>query len=312
MPQGTQVGFYTVNADGSITDNEQSITPDDPDYIDLALTNSVYLAVANNPQSNLALNSKKALNAFGDRTSFITTEAQRYGNVQPADIAEGFTTQQTFALSLRFPDGSGLVSVGNNAFTIEDETDNTIIFDPNQEKLEVGLAPAGGGVFAAESSEYTLNIARLGGYNSGYGLFRVDTLTGDIDGLSPGTNDYAVKALERALSNSVDGFTGQNFPEYGQNGSENITGLSENSYYASFITPNRTINEALELLQDSSSLPSNNYVHFSIEQANQGIIASLPMGTGFFAFEDMGLTGDSDFNDLLLQFVPIPDNFMSN
>ncbi|PHV61641.1 DUF4114 domain-containing protein [Cyanobacterium aponinum] len=304
LPQGTQVGIYAVNTDGSITNDEQSINPDDPNYLNLALENSLYLAFANNPQSNLALNSEKALNGFGDRTSFMTTEAQRYGNVQQADIAEGFTTGQTFALSLRFPDGSGLVSVGRDAFTIDNNADNTIIFDPNEEKLEVGLAPAGGGVFAAESSEYTLNIARLGAYNSGYGLFRVDNLTGDIDGLSPGTNDYAVKALERALSNSVDGFTGQNFPEYGQNGSEIITGLSENSYYGSFITPNRTINEALELLQDSSSLPSNNYVHFSIQQANQGIIAALPMGTGFFAFEDMGLTGDSDFNDILLQFIP--------
>jgi len=305
LPQGTQIGFYPTSADGSIVLDEQTIiSPDDADYVNVALQNSLFIAVANNPQSNLGLTSEKAINAFDDATKFITSEAQRFGNLQTTDAAEAFTSGETFALSLRFPDGTGLVSVGEDAYNIIPETDNIIVFDPENQKLEVGLAPGGGQVFAAESSEYTLNVARLGVYNSGYGLFRVDTLTGDIDGLSPGTTDYAIKALERALSNGVDGFTGQKLPEYSQNTSETITGLSENTYYAAFITPNQTVRETLDLLKDSPSVPSNNYVRFTIEQANQGVMASLPMGTSFFAFEDMGLTGDNDFNDILLQFIP--------
>jgi len=44
---------------------------------------------------------------------------------------------------------------------------------------------------------------------------------------------------------------------------------------------------------------------FSIKEANQyGLQNQVSMGTGYFAFEDMGLAGDRDFNDMLFAITP--------
>ncbi|MEB3227419.1 MAG: DUF4114 domain-containing protein, partial [Synechocystis sp.] len=303
LPQGTQIGYYLTNADGSIG----SVQPGDPAYQETVLSQFQSLAYATAPTDALSLTAERALNAFADGEAFRETESRYFGNTQLTDAGLAFLGN-TVGVALVLPDGSLYTSVGDNAFEFVPGAENTFVFDPTGDRLEASLAPAGGQVFVTESTDYQWKVARLGDYESGYGLFRVDNLTGLIDGITPGAPTYAAKALERALSQGVDGFTGQGLPEKGEYISQSLTGLAENAYYAAFITPDRPVDEALALLQAPSAGPLSEYVGFTIAGANQGTLASLPLGSSLFAFEDAGLFGDRDFNDLIMDLQPVSLN----
>ncbi|MEY2983596.1 MAG: hypothetical protein RLZZ568_213, partial [Cyanobacteriota bacterium] len=289
-----------TNADGSIG----SVQPGDPAYQETVLSQFQSLAYATAPTDALSLTAERALNAFADGEAFRETESRYFGNTQLTDAGLAFLGNNV-GVALVLPDGSLYTSVGDNAFEFVPGAENTFVFDPTGDRLEASLAPAGGQVFVTESTDYQWKVARLGDYESGYGLFRVDNLTGLIDGIAPGGPTYAAKALERALSQGVDGFTGQGLPEKGEYIPQSLTGLAENAYYAAFITPDRPVDEALALLQAPSAPPSSEYVGFTIAAANQGTIASAPLGSSLFAFEDAGLFGDRDFNDLIMDLQPV-------
>jgi hypothetical protein len=185
---------------------------------------------------------------------------------------------------------------------------------------QVVLAPAGGELFVADINflpagsaepsstiDYNLEVARFGSYNSGYGIFRVDDALGSfrfIDGalvetpIQIGTIDYAKEAFRRSASNGVDGITGLPIPGFAQSIKETIS-LATGNYYGIYITPDQVLGSEDQLSDLSSIL-------FSIKNANQNQqLQHVSMGTGYFAFEDMGFAGDRDFNDMLFAITPV-------
>ena len=307
LPQGSRVGYYLCNADGSITVDPNLntvVAPGDPGYNAVIAKMFVAVGTANAPYNPLALTPSRALNAFDNGGQFRQSEGQFYGNVQ-LSRESGLLTAENFAMALMLPDASIYSSVGAQALDWLPSADNTLVFDPLDNRYELGLAPAAGEVFAAQSSAYTLSVARLGADASGYGLYRVDDLTGLVDGLAPTAPGYAVKALGRALSQNVDGITGAITPAYGEVASQRVEGLAINCYYATFITPNTTVAAALARLQDMpAASPTNTLFAASITAANQGIVCALPLGSSLYAFEDRGLMGDRDFNDIVIKLTP--------
>ena len=168
----------------------------------------------------------------------------------------------------------------------------------------------------ASTVEFNLDVARFGNYKSGYGLFRVDNQFGDFlfvdnkylveelaDGtkkpmpLRPGSTAYAKEAFKRSQSNSLDGITGLPIPGFAQSNQSTIS-LAKGNSYGIYITPNTTINSPDQLTDLSQIL-------FSIKNANlTQQLQHVSMGTGYFAFEDMGFAGDRDFNDMLFAITP--------
>ena len=177
------------------------------------------------------------------------------------------------------------------------------------------LAPAQGELFVADINflssdtvladriEYNLDVARFGNYNSGYGIFRVDNPLGQFfdfnrdSFIMPGSVEYAKEALKRSLSNGLDGITGMPTPGFAQSTQESIT-LATGNYYAIYITPN-------QIIKSTDQLTDLSQILFSIKNANQNKeLQHVSMGTGYFAFEDMGFAGDRDFNDMLFAITP--------
>ena len=196
--------------------------------------------------------------------------------------------------------------------------DNTLIIGKEGIGSKVVLAPAQGELFVADINflapdtvpadriEYNLDVARFGSYNSGYGIFRVDDPFGNFHIINNelvktpiqiGTLDYATEALKRSLSNGLDGISGMPTPGFAQSIKETIT-LATGNYYGLYITPNKIINSPDQATDLSQIL-------FSIKNANQNQqLQHVSMGTGYFAFEDMGFAGDRDLNDMLFAITP--------
>jgi hypothetical protein len=205
-------------------------------------------------------------------------------------------------------------------YKINSNMDNAISFNPNGTGPEVVLAPGNGDLFIVSADQFngaeefdriTMNIdtTRVGSYKSGYGLFRVDDLNGNFwsengnfteAAIEPGSIEYAKEALRRSLnhlSSPLDGVTGLRIPDYGSSIRHSVD-LATGNAYGVYITPNQTLNSTDQLTNLSQIL-------FSIKGANQdGLQSQVSMGTGYFAFEDMGYAGDRDFNDMLFAITP--------
>ena len=228
------------------------------------------------------------------------------------------TVQDADRFALALKDQKGNVRVSTQGFGLDQnpQLDNTINIGASGPGSQVVLAPAEGELFVADDSyfisnnasptdriEYNLGVARFGNYNSGYGIFRVDNPLGQFADFNkgsfimPGSVEYAKEAFKRSKSNGLDGITGLPIPGFGQSANHSIT-LATGNYYGMYITPNK-------VFESENSLSDLSQILFSIRTANlTSQLQHVSMGTGYFAFEDMGFAGDRDFNDMLFAITP--------
>ena len=319
---GDQLFWLEVNSDGSINNpfNDPmnlTLKPNNPRYLE-AVNNLI-----NNPSSHIATSTQsfdsrafspeKAAQAFKNPSAVLSSEGISIG-----DLSTSTTVQNADRFALALKDQKGNVRVSTQGFGLDQnpQLDNTINIGASGPGSQVVLAPAEGELFVADDSyfisnnasptdriEYNLDVARFGNYNSGYGIFRVDNPLGQFDDFNkgsfimPGSVEYAKEAFKRSKSNGLDGITGLPIPGFGQTENHSIT-LATGNYYGMYITPNK-------VFESENSLSDLSQILFSIRTANlTSQLQHVSMGTGYFAFEDMGFAGDRDFNDMLFAITP--------
>jgi len=321
---GDQLFWFPVNNDGSITDGTTNILPSNPQYIELAKKGFRQIATAGLQRNSSALSPEVLAEILAVPSAILKSEGIAIGELlSTADTS--LPSANRFALA--FQDNRGNISVSTKeiSFNANLLQDNTISFGSSDAGSQVVLAPANGELFVVDELFYyapsnaglshinfNLDVTRGGKYNSGYGLFRVDNKYGEflyVDGkylvdavtgnptpLSPGSLEYAKEAFKRAQS-GVDGITGLPIPSFAESVRSAIS-LEKGNSYGMFITPNQRLDSPEQLNSLSDIL-------FSIKNANQNLqLQHISMGTGSFAFEDMGYAGDSDFNDMLFAITP--------
>ena len=322
LQPGDQLFWFGVNSDGSIPDGTNNIEPSAAGYIPLAKQKLNLLAtssMANNPR---AFSPDKAAIAFSNPSAVLASEGIAIGDLSSA-AGTSLPYAGRFALALQ--DSKGNISVSTKDFKINTNPilDNTVVFNASGAGSQVVLAPAEGELFVVDELEYyapsnagastvefNLDVARFGNYKSGYGLFRVDNQFGDFlsveqsaDGspqlmaLQPGSTDYAKEAFKRSQSNGLDGITGLPIHDFASSTRSTVT-LAKGNSYGLYITPDKQFN-SVDQLNDLSE------ILFSVKKANlTQQLQHVSMGTGYFAFEDMGFAGDRDFNDMLFAITP--------
>ncbi len=317
---GDQLFWFKVNSDGSINDGTKKIMPTDVKYIEAVKKQfNIYQLIGTSTQAydDRAFSPVKAALAFSNPNLILSSEGVSIGDLS-STAGSTLPSQDRFALALQDSNGNIRVSTQGSDLDLNPALDNTLIIGKPGIGSQVVLAPAQGELFVADINflspntvpadriEYHLDVARFGNYNSGYGIFRVDDPYGNFyvvnneimnTPIQTGTLDYATEALKRSLSNGLDGISGMPTPGFAKATKESIT-LATGNYYGIYITPNKIISSPGQLTELSQIL-------FSIKNANQNKeLQHVSMGTGYFAFEDMGFAGDRDFNDMLFAITP--------
>ncbi len=322
LKNGDQLFWFEVNSDGTITKGTNDIKPSEADYIALAKERFNLLATSSMANDPRAFSSDKALIAFSNPSAVLASEGIAIGDLSSA-AGTRLTNADRFAFALQ--DSKGNISVSTKDFKINTNPllDNTVVFNASGAGSQVVLAPAEGELFVVDELEYyapsnagastvefNLDVARFGNYKSGYGLFRVDNQFGDFlfvqqsaDGspqlmaLKPGSTYYAKEAFKRSQSNGLDGITGLPIQDFAQSTRTTVS-LAKGNSYGLYITPDKVLN-SVDQLNDLSE------ILFSVKKANlTQQLQHVSMGTGYFAFEDMGFAGDRDFNDMLFAITP--------
>ena len=304
-----------------------NVSPSDNFYLDFLKngnkSNLFEIAKTTFSKDSRAFNPDQAYWAYKKPELALQSEGIQIGEVTNLDLGvvfkeKGLEQDQLFALAIK--DKSGNIKATPMGYKINSNMDNAISFNPNGTGPEVVLAPGNGDLFIVSADQFNgaeefdritmnIDITRVGSYTSGYGLFRVDDLNGNFwlengnfteAAIKPGSIEYAKEALRRSLnhlSSPLDGVTGLRIPDYGSSIRHSVE-LATGNAYGVYITPNQTLNSTDQLTNLSQIL-------FSIQGANQDESQhQVSMGTGYFAFEDMGLAGDRDFNDMLFSITP--------
>ena len=328
LNKGDQLFWFKVNEDGEIEyETGKFMAPYDPDgnidpnYIEVAKKqfNNPYQLIGTSTQAYdaRAFSPEKAALAFSNPNVVLSSEGVSIGDIS-STAGSNLPSQDRFALALQDSKGNVRVSTQGSNLDLNPALDNTLMIGKAGIGSQVVLAPAQGELFVADINflssdtvpadriEYNLDVARFGNYNSGCGIFRVDDPYGNFyvinneimnTPIQIGSLDYAREALKRSLSNGLDGITVMPTPGFAQSTKESII-LATGNYYGLYITPNQIIKSEDQLTELSQIL-------FSIKNANQDKeLQHVSMGTGYFAFEDMGFAGDRDFNDMLFAITP--------
>jgi hypothetical protein len=325
LNKGDKLYGFRVGSDGSVLDGQEKIIkPTDKNYLEVIKQNfidtkkSFLIRTSTQAYDSRAFSPEKLALAFKDPNVVLSSEGISIGDIISTAGAIEFPANSAPRFAFALQDSNGNIRASTQESNLDPNLDHTLIIGKPGIGSQVVLAPAQGQLFVADIDfltpgtkpadkfEYNLAVARFGSYVSGYGIFRVDDPYGNFHFINnkfvsyviePGSLEYAKEALRRSLSNGLDGITGMPIPGFAQSTKESITLATGNSY-GIYITPNRTINSEDQITDLSQIL-------FSIRNANQNQqLQHVSMGIGYFAFEDMGLAGDRDFNDMLFAITP--------
>lgn len=325
--KGYSLWWYKVDdGEGAIhvqTPAARRVTPNDPDYLEHVNIRKQLISAASQLVDPNAFNLDQALQAFSNPSILLNSEQRPIGTLLSKSL--GLAKNERFAFAL-CDSQDNVLYVSPRGFSFNPQLDNVASFITEIGTIPFVLAPANGQVFVADPSQFATNeqsssvltihlqVARAGGYESGFGLFRVDNLTGGFDtngdgeiDLNPGSVSYAIEALQRSQTNSVDGITGLRLPGYGASLSQQVN-VAASNIYAAYITPNQSTASALANIRNNNDI--GNQAYFTIAEANADKqLHHVCLTNGYFAFEDMHSLGDRDFNDIVLYLTPAAPSF---
>ena len=145
----------------------------------------------------------------------------------------------------------------------------------------VAVAQTAGG---ASDQDAILRIRQNGGDDAKLEIYRVDDLNGTIGGVAPGQAGYEAAAAGRDY-HLKDGGTVINGPGWGNFTQVEITGVDQGDYLALKYT-NVTTND----------------IYLAFSQGNVGNVTAIyNYGLNTWGFEDRPLTGDHDYQDIVVQ-----------
>lgn len=151
--------------------------------------------------------------------------------------------------------------------------------------------------FADAPVQVELQVFSEAVYNNSIGVFRVDDITGLIDGLRPGDEGY----FEAAFANTVLSF---NRGESGASGSPSVTRQSLSTtvdggaILAAFIITDGTVESFLEANPGNLREEGSPNAFFTFTSANSDGFDHFRLAGNSFQVEDLWGGGDQDFNDM--------------
>ena len=326
LEAGDTLYWYSVNDGNGTLGN---VTPKDTLYLDFLNTpdnpNLNKIATTDLINNNNAFNPNQAYWAYQKPELAMQSEGIEIGELISINLGEEFVNKgikdPTQRIAFAIIDKSGKIKATPMASELNPVMDNALSFELDGKGKEIILAPGDGDLLVVSADHYGINttsvlmnldVTRIGSYSSGYGIFRVDDLNGNFSNptfennefkeniIEPGSIEYAKEALRRSLNSQtipLDGITGLPIPGFGSSVRSTVE-LATGNAYGLYITPNKIISSPGQLTELSQIL-------FSIKNANQNKeLQHVSMGTGYFAFEDMGFAGDRDFNDMLFAITP--------
>ncbi|MBD2394531.1 FG-GAP repeat protein [Cyanobacterium aponinum FACHB-4101] len=298
VPENYQFGVVEVD-DSLGTIN--SLKPTDSGYTEVALTRGEVI-FDNDFGSNInALSSDTAKLAFNNPELLKNSEFEANGSFSQIELQGG----KFYSFYLTENDTTEM-SINNDNLIITPEGRGYHDIKWSSLNLEVGtdllLTPGNTG----EKVEAQIQIARAGSYNNTIALFKVDTLTGDLDidgdgvmDLQPGGEGYVSEVFKRVQ----DPLTGVILPEMETifTSKDISVNLDGGQMYGLALITNGKINQFLTQ-NPSNEIEAHVHSFFSFEKANpDGISHIRRLGENLWGFEDLIGGGDRDFNDMIVQ-----------
>lgn len=275
-----------------VVDDEQGrvngLNPGDSGYFNAALPKAqiIFSALPQNtfPQFNYTRNLSFS---GGERLAFFlvrdrtTEQAIADGDFSPIlySIQSTQTLQSGDGFILAWEDGSGSNDFQDLQVRIRTTLDSASLittFQGQQQGEAIDLRSFTGTVAA----EFV--TASLANYQNSYGFYVVDDpLTGEVNGILPGEENYAQTALQQSLNLDA--------------------GLPGGSVVVPFLVANGTVEDFLRDNPDNSPI-TNILAYFPYLEANpDGIDHVRLLGDNLFGFEDLYGGGDRDYNDWVVQ-----------
>lgn len=295
---GSELGLIPVDDD---TGRIGSLLPNDPGYAEAALSRKIAI-FQNSTGSNLnALTPAIAKNSFLSPELLVQSESQSNGSFQ--QMALNGNQHYAFYLSEA---GQTSLSFNNPSFALEHEGRGFFDVDWDGLTMEMGTPLMITPGTVNQRVEVTFDLARGGAFNNTIALFKVDTLTGQLDlngdgtmDLAPGDENYVIEALNR----SQDALTGFVVPRVDSifTVTTKTTTLFGGQTYGMVLVTNGTIDDFLQN-NPTNGLDGSIHALFSFEKGNaDGISHVRRLGNNLWGFEDLLGGGDRDYNDMVLQ-----------
>lgn len=206
--------------------------------------------------------------ASGSFGTYDTTTTTTYRSTTSQDVTVDLSTRGL--LTSVFTQGSADLALYTGIFEINDST---------------------GGV-----ATHTVQVeaANVSAKANGLVPYRVDAITGIVNGVLPGESGYLQQALANRLTSS-DFLLASN-----TNGSFSFT-VDDGQDFAFLLVSGGTSSDLLSRNPANARGPGNPLGFFSIGGANpDGSAHMLALGSNTYGFEDLWGGGDFDFNDLVL------------
>jgi hypothetical protein len=221
---------------------------------------------------------QQSLQADFDPGLVLLFDRQGQGGVGYQNVAAG----QSVGVSIDGLGGQAVQASMSNPFGFAD-------FFAGGDAVHVSRAVSIAETVGGANNEHAVVRMRQGGENSlQLTFYRVDDLSGTIDGKAPGHADYAASVGERAYQ-TTNGLTGVTGPGYGQFSEVLLRGVDANDIVA------------MRLDNLSTGAFYWAFAHANEKANGQPAVHMINQGLNTWGWEDTYGLGDHDYNDLTVQ-----------
>ena len=307
-----EIGVFLVDENNAVNGK----TPDSPDYIKEALTQSqiVFSAISNQPNGYAELDKTRILEEYesGENLVFYlvknsTTDNVLSGQTSPDNVLLGSTFASDAFAQVKISDiGDGKFElswedqIGGGDEDFDDLVMNLEIIDesaPDGSNLSNSSELLDLRDFAGETVDITAQVFREADFDNEVVFYRVDNTDGLIGDVNPDNNsDYLTAALNSLVTDNITGDVVKLEAE--NQGTESFTAeVAGGSIFGVMII----VDGNLEDLQDTDS-NNDPTVYFPYIGANSdGADHIRLLGDNTFGFEDLANNGDMDYNDIIVK-----------
>ncbi|WP_419192943.1 peptidylprolyl isomerase [Kolteria novifilia] len=172
----------------------------------------------------------------------------------------------------------------------------TVLYTPSQDEAFIAV-----GVPAEGDATMTFSVlAAVTAFSNEVGLYRMDDADGTVDGVSPGSANYASTVLNSSGRQVL-------FAQGFQEGASTTIALEAGAVYGVYVVADATSSEFLSQNPNNDSTGDGPFVYFTTFSANpdgirhhQTVADAVGQRVSYF-FEDLFDGGDLDFNDLVIE-----------
>ena len=221
---------------------------------------------------------KQSLQA--DFSSELTTmfDGESLGAVYQQSVSEGAEVILTWNEEESIQPQASLTAQAGFVDFENDDRSSTI-----QVALPVAIATT---AMDAQNQDAIVRLRQVGGLDQSLRFYRVDDLTGAIDGIQPGDADYETRLRQRLYETS-NGATEISGPGYGAYSKDRLVGINNGDFIAMS-------------LSTSEGNTFNSFASANEKIDGQHVSHLRNFGLNTWGWEDLYGGGDQDFNDLIV------------